>query len=243
MDASAPPIRSRTAPEPARRDTFAPLPRRAAAEFLGTAFLLAGIVGSGVAGERLAGGNVAIALLASSIATGGILVAAILAAAPISGAHFNPLVTIAAAARGEIGWGRVPGYVVAQFAGAVIGTVCANVMFDRPAIEFSRHVRGGEGQWLAEAIATVGLLLVIAGCKGRGATVTALAVAAYIVAAYWFTSSTSFANPAVTFARCLTDTFAGIRPVDVPGFVIAQSLGLLAVLVLTALPRAPAGRP
>lgn len=200
---------------------------RAAAEAIGTAFLLAGVVGSGIMGERLAGGNAAVALLANAVATGGILVALIVTLAPVSGAHMNPAVTVAAAASGQLPWRDVPAYLVAQCLGGVVGVIVAHAMFALPAIQSSRHPRGGPSQWLAEAVATIGLLMVIRGCRRHGPPVAALAVAAYIVAGYWFTSSTCFANPAVTIARSLTDTFAGIRPADAPGFILAQIAGLL----------------
>jgi glycerol uptake facilitator-like aquaporin len=195
------------------------LRRAAAAEFAGTALLLAAVAGSGIMGERLAGGNAAIALLANSLATGGALFALIATFAPTSGAHFNPLVTLAVAGRGNLPWRSVPLYLAAQAAGAVAGVAAANLMFGRAALEFSRHARSGPALLFAEAIATFGLLATVQG-SGRAA-----AVAAYITGAYWFTSSTSFANPAVTVARSLTDTFCGIRPADVPGFVAAQAAG------------------
>lgn len=196
-----------------------------AAEGLGTALLLAVVVGSGIMGERLAGGNVALALLANALATGAALVALILAFGDLSGAHLNPVVTLMSAGRGATAWADVPAYASAQFAGAVIGVVVANLMFELPAWTLSQHVRQGWGQWLGEGVATFGLLVVIAGSGRFRRDGVALAVGAYIMAAYWFTSSTSFANPAVTVARALTDTFAGIRPVDVPGFLVAQSAG------------------
>ena len=206
--------------------------RKIAAEALGTMFLLAAVVGSGIMGERLAGGNVAIALLANSIATGAALVALILTFGPISGAHLNPAVTLVMAWKGHAPWSEVPGYVVAQIGGAIAGVACAHVMFGEPLFTASRHARSGGAQVFSEFVATFGLLAVIEGCSRFRASMTPLAtpfaVAAYITAAYWFTSSTSFANPAVTLARCLTDTFAGIRPTDVPGFVIAQLAGAFA---------------
>ena len=195
--------------------------RKLAAEGLGTALLLATVVGSGIMGERLSGGNVALALLANSLATGAALVALILAFGPISGAHFNPVVTLALALRRETSWKEVPGYVVAQGIGALLGVWAAHYMFEVPVLQASRHVRTGGPQWAAEVVATFGLLAVIIGARGRAA----YAVGCYITAAYWFTSSTSFANPAVTFARAWTDTFAGIRPADVTGFVVAQVVG------------------
>jgi glycerol uptake facilitator-like aquaporin len=179
-------------------------------------------------GERLAGGNVAIALLANTIATGAGLVALILTFGPISGAHFNPAVTLADASQGGLRWRDVPVYVVAQVFGGFIGVAAANVMFDKPAFFVSHHERTGLAQLVSEFIATFGLLAVIWGCARRRAGAVPFAVGAYITAAYWFTSSTSFANPAVTLARTASDTFAGIRPLDVPGFVIAQLLGAAA---------------
>ena len=192
------------------------LARRAASEAVGTALLLAAVVGSGIMGERLAGGNVAIALLANSAATGAALVALILTL----GAAMNPLVTISDAIRRAITWTDVPLLLVAQFAGAVLGVVAANAMFELPLVSISQHVRSGGGQLLSEVIATFGLLLVVIRAREP-----AYAVGGYIAAAYWFTASTSFANPAVTLARSLTDTFAGIRPADVAGFVAAQIAG------------------
>jgi glycerol uptake facilitator-like aquaporin len=204
--------------------------RVAAVEFIATAFLLIAVVGSGIMAEKLCGGNVGLALLANAIATGGALVALILAFGPYSGAHMNPVVTLAAAATGGLEWHKLPAYIVAQIAGAVLGVWLAHGMFDLPIIQFSQHIRSGPSQWLAEFIATFGLLSVIWGCRAYREPVTALAVAAYITGAYWFTASTSFANPAVTIARMLSDTFAGIRPVDVPGFIAAQIIGLVVAL-------------
>jgi glycerol uptake facilitator-like aquaporin len=218
------------------------LARRLVAEGLGTALLLATVVGSGIMGERLSGGNVAVALLANTAATGAGLVALILTLGPISGAHFNPAVTIADAAVGGRPWGEVPGYVLAQIVGAFLGVAAADVMFELPVFFPSTHARTGVSQWFSEGVATFGLLAVIWGCSRRRADVTPFAVGAYITAAYWFTSSTSFANPAVTMARAATDTFAGIRPVDVPGFIVAQLVGAaLATLVFGWLvpPQAP----
>ncbi len=201
------------------------LSRRLAAEGLGTALLLATVVGSGIMGERLAGGNVAVALLANTLATGAALVALILTFGPISGAHFNPAVTLADASQGGLKWRDVPAYVAAQTIGAFAGVAVANLMFELPAFSVSRHARSGAAQWLSELVATFGLVSVIWGCARLRSTAVPFAVAAYITAAYWFTASTSFANPAVTLARAATDTFAGIRPADVGGFVIAQVLG------------------
>src|ERR1700751_4662824 len=196
--------------------------RRLVAEFLGTALLLATVIGSGIMGERLAGGNVAIALLANTIATGAGLVALILAFGPISGAHFNPVVTLSDALDGGIRWKETPGYLAAQVLGAMGGAIVAHGMFALPVVSLSQHVRSGAAQLFSEFVATFGLMCVIWGCVRRRADVVAFAVGAYITAAYWFTGSTSFANPAVTIGRSLSDTFAGIRPQDVPGFVLAQ---------------------
>ena len=203
------------------------LVRAAAFEFVATGFLLIAVVGSGIMAERLSGGNVAIALLATAVATGGALVALILAFGPQSGAHMNPVVTVATALTDSLRWRLVLAYLIAQISGAIIGVWIAHLMFELPVLELSQHVRTGPGQWVAEAVATFGLLIVIWGCRAHRAPVTAFAVAAYITGAYWFTASTSFANPAVTIARALTDTFAGIRPLDAPGFIIAQIVGLL----------------
>ena len=199
-------------------------PRQLVAELLGTLFLLAAVVGSGIMAERLAQGNTALALLANAIATGTALVALILAFASVSGAHFNPVVTVAQAALGQISIRRAAGYIAAQCMGAFLGVFLAHVMFDLPLLSVSQHARHGSGQLVGEFVATLGLLLVIAGCQRAGVQATAFAVGAFITAGYWFTSSTSFANPAVTLARSLTDTFAGIRPADVPGFLLAQLL-------------------
>ena len=206
--------------------------RRIVAEAVGTAILLAAVVGSGIMAERLSGGNQAIALLANTIATGAALVALILTFGPISGAHLNPAVTIADASQGGVAWREVPGYVFAQVGGAVVGVWSAHAMFQERIFMLSLHVRSGPAQMFSEFVATFGLLAVIWGCSRRRSAAVPFAVAAYITAAYWFTASTSFANPAVTFARALTDTFAGIRPTDVPGFVIAQSAGAMAATVL-----------
>jgi glycerol uptake facilitator-like aquaporin len=195
------------------------------AEALGTALLLATVIGSGIMGERLCGGNVAIALLANTLATGAGLVTLILTFGPISGAHFNPAVTIADATQSGLPWREVPAYVLAQVVGAFGGVAVAHVMFGEVIFTASRHVRSGGAQLVSEFVATFGLLCVIWGCARRRSTAVPYAVGAYITAAYWFTSSTSFANPAVTLARSASDTFAGIRPTDVPGFVVAQLLG------------------
>ncbi|MDE2598415.1 MAG: aquaporin family protein [Rhodocyclaceae bacterium] len=199
--------------------------RRLAAEALGTAFLLATVVGSGIMGERLAGGNVGLALLANALATGAGLVALILAFGPISGAHFNPAVTFSEAWQGHMKWNEVPPYVLVQIIGAFVGVAAAHLMFGEPLFSASQHVRAGVAQWWSEFVATFGLIFVIIGCTRSRPPVTPFAVAAYITAAYWFTASTSFANPAVTLARAASDTFAGIRPVDAPGFIVAQMIG------------------
>jgi glycerol uptake facilitator-like aquaporin len=206
--------------------------RRVAAETIGTALLLAAIVGSGIMGERLAGGNVAIALLANSIATGAALVALILAFGPISGAHFNPFVTLCVADRGGLHWRDVPLYVAAQIIGAALGVVAAHLMFGESVVSLSTHVRSGLPQAFSEYIATFGLIAIISSCARSRAEAVPFAVGAYITSAYWFTASTSFANPAVTLARAMTGTFAGIRPVDVPVFLAAQLLGALSAALL-----------
>jgi glycerol uptake facilitator-like aquaporin len=193
---------------------------------------LAAVVGSGIMGERLAGGNVAVTLLANTLATGAVLVALILTFGPLSGAHFNPAVTLADASQGGLPWREVGGYLVAQITGAVIGVIVAHLMFGEPLISPSQHVRAGGPQVLSEFVATFGLLAVIWGCARVRSHAVPFAVAAYITSAYWFTASTSFANPAVTVARTLTNTFAGIRPQDAPGFVFAQLLGAAAATIL-----------
>jgi len=201
------------------------LGRRLAAEGIGTALLLAAVVGSGIMGERLAGGNVAVALLANSLASGAALVALILTFGPISGAHFNPAVTLGDASQGGIAWRDAGAYVTAQVVGAVVGVATADVMFGEPVFALSHHARQGPAQLLSEFVATFGLMAVIWGCSRlRSSSVVALAVGAYITAAYWFTASTSF----VTLARSLTNTFAGIRPSDVPGFIVVQLFGAAA---------------
>ena len=210
------------------------LGRRTVAEALGTAMLLAAVVGSGIMGERLAGGNVGVALLANTLATGAALVTLILTFSPISGAHFNPAVTLALAAQGRLPWRDVTPYLVAQVGGAFAGVAAAHIMFGQPLFFASRHVRAGGPQVFSEFVATFGLLGVIWGCARLGPLLVALAVAAYITAAYWFTASTSFANPAVTLARSASDTFAGVRPTDVPAFVLAQMLGAAAATTLFA---------
>jgi glycerol uptake facilitator-like aquaporin len=208
--------------------------RAAVAEFVGTALLLSAIVGSGIMAERLFGENVGLALLANAIATGGALAALILAFGPISGAHFNPAVTLTDAWQGGIARTAVVPYLAAQIAGALCGTALANGMFGLPILFLSTHARAGPGMLVSEFVATFGLLAVIWGCVRARSTATPYAVALYIVAAYWFTPSTSFANPAVTIARSLTDTFAGIRPQDAPAFIAAQLAGAFAATVLFA---------
>jgi len=208
------------------------LNRRLVAELLGTAFLLAVVVGSGIMGETLAGGNVGIALLANSLATGAGLFALILIFAPISGAHFNPVVSLYAAMEKHMSWREAGLYVVVQVIGAVLGVIAAHLMFATPIVELSQHVRTGGAQWWSEFVATFGLLAVIISTSRSNHETTPVAVAAYITAAYWFTASTSFANPAVTLARTLTDTFAGIRPVDSFGFIVMQIMGAVAAVLV-----------
>jgi glycerol uptake facilitator-like aquaporin len=206
--------------------------RRAVAEALGTAFLLAAIVGSGIMAERLAGGNAAIALLANTIATGATLLTLILTFGPISGAHFNPAVTLADASQRGLAWREVPAYLTAQVLGAFAGVAAAHSMFGEPLFSASHHVRAGNGRLFSEFVATFGLLSVIWGCARLRSSAVPFAVGAYITGAYWFTASTSFANPAVTLARSASDTFAGIRPADAPGFIFAQLAGAAAATVL-----------
>jgi len=208
------------------------LNRRIASEFLGTAFLVAAVVGSGIMGEHLAGGNIAIALFANTIATGAALVALILTFGPISGAHFNPVVTLSDAWERGVPWPETPHYILAQILGGMFGAVTAHLMFGFPILSVSLHPRVGVSQWFSEFVATFGLVSVIWGCSRTRSNFVAFAIGAYITAAYWFTSSTSFANPAVTIARALSNTFAGIRPVDVPGFLVAQLAGGAAATVL-----------
>lgn len=205
---------------------------RCTAEFLGACFLVAAVIGSGIMGERLAGGNVAIALLANTIATGAALVALILAFAAISGAHFNPVVTLAIAINKDFSWKEAPFYIAAQCLGGIAGAMTAHVMFGLHWYSLSVHARHGWPLVFSEFIATFGLLIVIFGCSRRNANAVPYAVGCYITAAYWFTASTSFANPAVTIARCISDTFAGIRPQDVLPFVAAQLAGGLAASLL-----------
>jgi glycerol uptake facilitator-like aquaporin len=206
--------------------------RRIVAELVGTSLLLAVVVGSGIMGERLAGGNAALALLANAITTGCGLVALILVFGPISGAHFNPVVSLALAASRRHAWSDLPGYLLAQFAGAVLGVWMAHAMFGEPLFQLSGKMRPGAALMFSEAVATFGLLLTILGCVRHRPAAVPYAVAAYITAAYWFTASTSFANPAVTVARSLSNTFAGIRPQDVPGFIGAQVLGAALAVAL-----------
>jgi len=205
---------------------------RLTAEFVGTAFLLMAVVGSGIMGEKLSGGNVAIALLANTIATGAALVALILTFGPVSGAHFNPAVSLADAWQRGMSWREASGYSIAQVLGAYVGVVSAHLMFALPLLSVSHHNRGGVPQVFSEFIATFGLLGVIWGCSRLRTSAVPFAVGAYITAAYWFTASTSFANPAVTLSRSATDTFSGIRPTDVPGFIIAELLGAAAATAL-----------
>lgn len=209
------------------------LSRRVAAEFIGTGFLVAAVVGSGIMGERLSGGNAAIALLANTLATGAALATLIFVFLPISGAHLNPVVSVTGALRRGIRWRDACFYIAAQISGGILGTACANLMFALPVVSISRHVRTGAPQWFSEFIATFGLLITIRICARFAPGGLAFAVAGYIVAAYWFTASTSFANPAVTIARSLSDTFSGIRPADVPAFLAAEITGGLAATVVS----------
>jgi glycerol uptake facilitator-like aquaporin len=206
--------------------------RRAAAELLGTAFLLATVVGSGIMAQKLAGGNVAIALLGNTLPTGAILVVLILIFGPVSGAHFNPAVSAAFALLGELPWRAACLYTACQVIGGIAGVWAAHLMFDLPVWQFSTTIRNGPSQWFAEGVATFGLLLTIFGCVARTPTATPYAVGLYITAAYWFTASTSFANPAVTIARSLSDTFAGIAPGNVAAFIAAQISGMLIGVVI-----------
>jgi glycerol uptake facilitator-like aquaporin len=208
------------------------LARRLAAEGLGTAFLLAAIVGSGIMAERLAGGNVALALLANAIATGAALVALILSFGPVSGAHFNPLVSLALAFNGGLPRGEVVDYLGIQVLGAFAGVAAAHLMFEEPLFAASQHLRAGAAQLWSEFVASFGLLGVILACARHRPDAVPVAVGCYITAAYWFTASTSFANPAVTLARAATNTFAGIRPADAPAFIVAQLLGAATAVLL-----------
>ena len=209
------------------------LPRRSASEFLGTAFLLATVVGSGIMAQRLAGGNGALALLCNTLPTGAILVVLILVFGPLSGAHLNPAVSVAFGLRHALPWRDVPAYIGAQVLGGATGVAAAHVMFELPLWQLSVTVRTGPGQWLAEAVATFGLVLTIFGCSTKRPDAVPFAVGLYITAAYWFTASTSFANPAVTLARSLSDTFAGIAPSGVVPFIVAQFAGMLAAVFLS----------
>ena len=209
------------------------LPRRAAAEMLGTAFLLAAVVGSGIMAQRLAGGNGAIALLCNTIPTGAMLTVLILMLGPLSGAHFNPAVSLAFSLRGGLAWRDAAVYIACQIAGGILGVLAAHLMFDLPLWQVSHTIRSGPGQWFAEAVASFGLLLTIFCCMSFNRAAVAHAVGLYITAAYWFTASTSFANPAVTIARSLSDTFAGIAPAGVAAFIVAQLAGAL-LAVFTA---------
>jgi len=206
------------------------LRQRLAAEGIGSLLLAAAVIGSGVMAERLAGGNTAIALLANTGATVAVLATLIALLAPVSGAHFNPAVSLVEALRGLLPWRDAGAYALVQVLGCCLGAVLAHAMFDLPWLQLSTHVRAGAGQWLAEGVATFGLILVILG--HRRPQDAAWMVAAWIGGAYWFTASTSFANPAISIARSLSDTFAGIRPVDVPGFVVAQIAGAMAALAV-----------
>jgi glycerol uptake facilitator-like aquaporin len=211
-----------------------PLAQRVFAEWLGTAFLLAAVVGSGIMAAKLAGGNTALALLCNTIATGAILAVLILVFGPISGAHFNPAVSLAFAHRRTLPWREAAIYIAAQVLGGIAGVWAAHLMFELPVWQFATTMRTGAGQWLAEAVATFGLLVTIFGCVARAPAAVPYAVALYITSAYWFTASTSFANPAVTVARALSDTFAGIAPASVPAFVLAQLLGMAAAVSVGA---------
>jgi glycerol uptake facilitator-like aquaporin len=207
--------------------------KRVVAEFLGTAFLLATVIGSGVMAAKLSGGNGALALLCNTLPTGAILTVLILTFGPLSGAHFNPAVSVAFALRGDLPWPTAALYIASQIAGGVVGVWAAHLMFELPLWQFSVTVRTGSGQWLAEAIASFGLVVVILGCLARNAAAIPYAVGLYITAAYWFTASTSFANPAVAIARSLSDTFAGIAPGGVLAFIVAQFAGMLAAVVVS----------
>jgi glycerol uptake facilitator-like aquaporin len=209
-----------------------PLAQRGFAEALGTAFLLAAVVGSGIMAQRLAGGNAALALLCNTLPTGAILTVLILAFGPVSGAHLNPVVSVAFALRGALPWSDAGTYIGCQLVGAIMGVWVAHLMFELPVWQLSTTVRTGSGQWLAEAIAAFGLVLTIFGCLARTPAAVPYAVGLYITAAYWFTASTSFANPAVTVARSLSDTFAGIAPSGVAAFIVAQCAGMLAALLV-----------
>jgi glycerol uptake facilitator-like aquaporin len=209
------------------------LPQRVFCEWLGTAFLLATIIGSGVMAQKLAGGNEGLALLCNTLPTGAILAVLILVFGPLSGAHFNPAVSIAFALRHELPWSAAAIYIGTQVLGGLVGVWVAHLMFELPVWQFSITERTGAGQWLAEAVATFGLLLTVFGCVSQRPDAVPYAVGLYITAAYWFTASTSFANPAVTIARSLSDTFAGIAPTGVTGFIVSQLAGMLAAVILS----------
>jgi len=206
--------------------------RRLTAEWLGSALLVAVVIGSGIMGDRLASGNMAVALLGNTMATGAALIVLILIFGPISGAHFNPAVTLYFAVQGDIVWRDAGAYVVVQILGGLAGAVLAHLMFELPWLEISNHARTGPGQWVGEFVATFVLLATIAGCRRGNPAATPYAVGLIITAGYWFTSSTSFANPAVTIARSVTDTFAGIRPGDAPAFIVAQLVAALVAVVM-----------
>jgi len=208
------------------------LSQRLVAEALGTAFLLATIIGSGVMAQRLSGGNQALALLGNTLPTGAILAVLILIFGPVSGAHFNPVVSMAFALRRELAWPDTAAYVAVQVIGGLVGVWAAHLMFELPLVQLSSTVRTGPGPWFSEAVASLGLVLTILGCVAKAPAAVAYAVGLYITAAYWFTASTSFANPAVTLARSVSDTFAGIAPAGVPAFIVAQVIGALAALAL-----------
>jgi glycerol uptake facilitator-like aquaporin len=228
-----------------REGATATLSRRAVAEFLGTALLLATVIGSGIMGAKLAGGNVALALLGNTLPTGAILVVLILIFGPVSGAHLNPAVTLAFVSRGELALPTALVYLAVQIAGAIAGAWLAHLMFELPVMQLSTTARTGPGQWIAEAVATFGLLLTIFGCLAGARAAIPYAVGLYITAAYWFTASTSFANPAVTIARALSDTFAGIAPAGVPAFIAAQLVGAAIATALAAWlwPKSATGSP
>ena len=209
-----------------------PLHRRLVAEGLGTAMLLATVVGSGIMGARLANGTVGLALLANAIATGAMLAVLILIFGPLSGAHFNPIVSLAEACRRNLRWSDLAPFTLAQLMGAIVGVWIAHIMFDQPVLEISDTIRTGPSQWFSEAVASFGLLLTIFGCMASAPKAVPYAVGLYITAAYWFTASTSFANPAVTVARAFSDTFAGIAPQNVGAFVAAQIAGTIAAIAL-----------
>jgi glycerol uptake facilitator-like aquaporin len=208
------------------------LPRRAVAEFLGTWLLVATVVGSGIMAENLAGGNVAVALLGNTIATGAILVVLIAMLGPISGAHFNPAVSLVFLMAGELPAASFGLYLAAQITGGVVGTMTAHLMFDLPLLQMSEHARHGPSQFLSEVVASFGLIATILGCRRFRAEIVPVAVALYVVAGYWFTASTCFANPAVAIARGLTDTFSGIRLIDAPWFILAEIVGAVIAAVL-----------